>query len=147
MDWSMCIMNYALKSIFICIFYRAQGLFSFTLSLTWVSTTLAICLVLFPLVDPIIYTSWHTATQQLICLLGDPCIDIMADKGLAPVPLPNLILTQASFNEVTAPMNPELLSFKDTVVKCVSQGDFMSLALHFTASGLIGPIWEEVSHK
>jgi hypothetical protein len=108
--------------------------------------------VLFPLVDPIIYTPWNSATQGFLCLLSNDshlssCSDT-ADTGLTALPLPNLLAQiQTNIADQSEPVviQPASQSFKDAVVKCVSVGDVTSLAMHLAASSFIGPTWEEVS--
>lgn len=114
---------------------RSSGLFAYNLTPQWAVNTVALCLVLFPTADPLLFTPWNEAVQHLNCL-ADVASCSGSASGLAALPLPSL--TAGSPGPAAA------LSFKATLLGCVASGDYVSLALHFAASCMIGPLWEEV---
>ena len=112
---------------------RSNGLFMYGLTPQWALNTVALCLVLFPTADPLLFTPWNEAVQHLYCLV-DVASCSGGASGLEALPLPG---------PAAASSGPAAMSFKDTLLGCVASGDYASLALHFAASCMIGPLWEE----
>ena len=134
---------------------RSRGLFNYRLAPPWAFTTAALCIALFPLVDPIIYTPWSGFASQLssclvdqgdiqACLGGPSGGTIGGDPGLSPVTLLPSTFDQAVVSTSTS-SSASPMSYKETLLSCMRSSDYASLVLHFTASCVIGPIWEEVN--
>ncbi|GAX72954.1 hypothetical protein CEUSTIGMA_g409.t1 [Chlamydomonas eustigma] len=137
---------------------RSKGFFTYRISAKWTTTTILLCALLFPFVDPLLYSQWslisQSLSQEVNCWLmltnqDAPACSFMADihpststasPGLGAMfvtipPVPATVLDGVHI----APG----LTYKETVVDCVQHGDYQSLGMHFMASCLIGPFWEE----
>lgn len=131
---------------------RSKGLFSYSLSLGWATSVGVICLFLYPFVDPLIYQPWSALAQQATTLLNpSDTAAVTPSMGLSALPLPSVMPVTAA-GDVTASMAPlsapnavaGVRPYRESLLLCVRTGDYASLGLHFAATCLLGPLWEEV---
>ncbi len=126
---------------------RSSGLFSTKISYEWVITTAATCALLFPLVDPMLYSAWSEALHRFGTLITAASGDIggglvSTDAGLQPVTIIGMQSLPSAGDALSSPSGS--MPYKDTLMACVQNGAFLSLALHFSATCLVGPFWEEM---
>lgn len=146
---------------------RERGLLQARWEPGWAARTVLICAVLFPLVDPLLYRAWEPAMEvgapryargarrprraataqgacfQLRLSLWQPnaahAWGAGASKHVSPCPRPPPPRpAQALFGP------PAASPLVGEVQAAVAAADWGAVGAHLAASGLVGPIWEEV---
>eukprot|EP00798_Chlamydomonas_sp_ICE-L_P016398 gene16398-22602_t len=104
-----------------------KGHVDFRMERDWVVVTWSLCAVLFPLVDPVIYTLWSSATSDTDAIfpLVDPVVYTLGSSATAGVNQSLQDLLSAVSSTTSPALSP--MKMEDMLRQCRLNGDYTSL--------------------